>query len=118
MPPISKWKIPHKIGSAEYQQCLRRCKRLGKPWTDLTEQEQKLNTPYPCTRTTAPQSVQKVREILKTTDAMDLSGIVQESGLGVRAVRYALKRLKDQDLIVERFNWKDARKTLYQKAKV
>ncbi|MFA6364752.1 MarR family transcriptional regulator [Methanoregula sp.] len=62
--------------------------------------------------------MQKVREILKTTDAMDLSGIVQESGLGVRAVRYALKRLKDQDLIVERFNWKDARKTLYQKAKV
>ena len=91
---------------------------LGKPWPELTEQEKKLNAPYPCKRTTAPQSVQKVREILKTTDAMDLSGIVQESGLGVRTVRSALKRLKDQDLIVERFNWKDMRKTLYQKAKV
>ena len=117
MTQISKWKIPHKTGSAEYHQCLRRCKRLGKPWTDLTEQEKNLNTPYPCTRTTA-QSVQKVREILKTTKSMDLSGIVQESGLGVRTVRYALKKLKEQNEIIEKFNWKDARKTLYQKAKV
>jgi predicted transcriptional regulator len=44
---------------------------------------------------------------------MDLSGIVQESGLGVRTVRYALKKLKEQNEIIEKFNWKDARKVLY-----
>ena len=59
------------------------------------------------------QSVQKVRAVLKEEETMELTDIVQESRLGVRTVRYALKQLKDQDLIVERFNWKDARKTLY-----
>ena len=113
MPPISKWKIPYKMGSAEYQQCLRKCRRLGKPWPELTEQEQKLSAPYPSGLISISQSVQKVRAVLKEEETMELTDIVQESRLGVRTVRYALKQLKDQDLIVERFNWKDARKTLY-----
>ena len=33
-------------------------------------------------------------------------------------VIYALKKLKEQNEIIEKFNWKDARKTLYQKVKV
>ena len=59
------------------------------------------------------QSVQKVRAVLKEEETMELTDIVQESRLGVRNVRYALKKLKEQNEIIEKFNWKDARKVLY-----
>lgn len=35
------------------------------------------------------------------------------SNLSPRTVRYALKVLKEKDLLVEKFNFRDARRTIY-----
>jgi len=40
--------------------------------------------------------------------------LVQRSNLAPRTVRYALKRLKEHHLILEKFNFKDARQIIYQ----
>ncbi|GAB6286182.1 MAG: hypothetical protein STSR0009_23830 [Methanoregula sp.] len=40
--------------------------------------------------------------------------IVEKSKLAPRTVRYALKKLKDRHLIIEKFNFRDARQIIYQ----
>ncbi len=40
--------------------------------------------------------------------------LVERTRLAPRTVRYALKRLKEQSLIIEKFNFKDARQIIYQ----
>jgi len=40
--------------------------------------------------------------------------IVAKSKLAPRTVRYALKKLKDRHLIIEKFNFRDARQIIYQ----
>jgi len=40
--------------------------------------------------------------------------IVRMSHLAPRTVRYALKKLKENHLIIEKFNFKDARQIIYQ----
>jgi DNA-binding transcriptional ArsR family regulator len=40
--------------------------------------------------------------------------IVAGTGLAPRTVRYALKRLKEQGLILEKFNFRDARQVNYE----
>jgi len=40
--------------------------------------------------------------------------LVQKSHLAPRTVRYALKKLKDRGLIIEKFNFRDARQIIYQ----
>ena len=40
--------------------------------------------------------------------------IVRMSHLAPRTVRYALKKLKENNLIIEKFNFKDARQIIYQ----
>ena len=42
--------------------------------------------------------------------------LVQKSRLAPRTVRYALKRLKERHLIIEKFNFRDARQIIYQDA--
>ncbi len=39
--------------------------------------------------------------------------LVSRSNLAPRTVRYALKKLKENHLIIEKFNFKDARQIIY-----
>jgi DNA-binding MarR family transcriptional regulator len=40
--------------------------------------------------------------------------LVEKSHLAPRTVRYALKKLKERQLIIEKFNFRDARQIIYQ----
>jgi DNA-binding transcriptional ArsR family regulator len=40
--------------------------------------------------------------------------LVKKSSLAPRTVRYALKKLKENHLIIEKFNFRDARQIIYQ----
>jgi predicted transcriptional regulator len=61
-----------------------------------------------------PQSSKKVLEILKAGGEMTHKDIVIRTHLAPRTVRYALKKLKEQHLIIEKFNFRDARSIIYQ----
>ena len=61
-----------------------------------------------------PPSSQKVLLLLEQGGSMTHKDIVQESSLAPRTVRYALKRLKEQGLILEKFNFRDARQIIYE----
>jgi predicted transcriptional regulator len=40
--------------------------------------------------------------------------LVMKSRLAPRTVRYALKKLKERQMIIEKFNFRDARQIIYQ----
>jgi DNA-binding transcriptional ArsR family regulator len=40
--------------------------------------------------------------------------LVSRTNLAPRTVRYALKKLKERHLIIEKFNFRDARQIIYQ----
>jgi len=61
-----------------------------------------------------PPSSKTVLEILDAGGAMTHKDIVQKSHLAPRTVRYALKKLKERQLIIEKFNFRDARQIIYQ----
>jgi predicted transcriptional regulator len=61
-----------------------------------------------------PQSSKKVLEVLKAGGEMTHKDIVVKTHLAPRTVRYALKKLKEQHLIIEKFNFRDARSIIYQ----
>jgi predicted transcriptional regulator len=61
-----------------------------------------------------PPSSRTVLEILGTGGAMTHKDLVQRSRLAPRTVRYALKKLKERHLIIEKFNFRDARQIIYQ----
>jgi DNA-binding transcriptional ArsR family regulator len=61
-----------------------------------------------------PQSSKKVLEVLKAGGEMTHKDIVIKTRLAPRTVRYALKKLKEQHLIIEKFNFRDARSIIYQ----
>lgn len=61
-----------------------------------------------------PPSSQKVLNLLQQGGSMTHKDIVKESNLAPRTVRYALKRLKEQGLILEKFNFRDARQIIYE----
>ncbi|HOS81279.1 MAG TPA: helix-turn-helix domain-containing protein [Methanolinea sp.] len=60
-----------------------------------------------------PPSSLIVLHILDDNGAMTHKEIVKKSGLAPRTVRYALKKLKEQNLIAEKFNFEDARQVIY-----
>lgn len=60
-----------------------------------------------------PQSSKTVLRILGTESGPTHKDIVQRSHCSPRTVRYALKKLKEQDLIVQRMNMKDMRQIFY-----
>jgi len=64
--------------------------------------------------TPLPPSSKTVLEILDTGGAMTHKDLVQKSHLAPRTVRYALKKLKEHQLIIEKFNFRDARQIIYQ----
>jgi DNA-binding transcriptional ArsR family regulator len=61
-----------------------------------------------------PQSSKKVLEILNSGGEMTHKDLVIKTHLAPRTVRYALKKLKEQHLIIEKFNFRDARSIIYQ----
>ncbi|GEM_PF-238328 len=60
-----------------------------------------------------PPSSRRVKELLGSYGGMTHKDIVMASNLSPRTVRYALKVLKEKDLLVEKFNFRDARRTIY-----
>lgn len=66
-------------------------------------------------RSELPPSANKILNLLDGGEVKTHKDLVKESNLASRTVRYALKRLKEKDLIIERFNFRDARQILYQK---
>jgi predicted transcriptional regulator len=63
---------------------------------------------------TLPPSSKTVLEILSNGGAMTHKDLVQKTNLAPRTVRYALKKLKEKQLIIEKFNFRDARQIIYQ----
>jgi len=61
-----------------------------------------------------PPSSKTVLEILDIGGAMTHKDLVQKTHLAPRTVRYALKKLKERQLIIEKFNFRDARQIIYQ----
>jgi len=64
--------------------------------------------------TPLPPSSKTVLEILDIGGAMTHKDLVQKTHLAPRTVRYALKKLKERQLIIEKFNFRDARQIIYQ----
>jgi len=64
--------------------------------------------------TALPPSSKTVLQILDDGGSMTHKDIVQKSRLAPRTVRYALKKLKERGLIIEKFNFRDARQIIYQ----
>lgn len=65
-------------------------------------------------RTEMPQSCITILHLLESTGSQTHKDIVAGTGLAPRTVRYALKRLKENGLIIEKFNFRDARQAIYQ----
>jgi DNA-binding transcriptional ArsR family regulator len=61
-----------------------------------------------------PPSSKAVLRLLDEVGEMTHKEIVRKSNLAPRTVRYALKKLKENHLIIEKFNFKDARQIIYQ----
>lgn len=61
-----------------------------------------------------PPSSKTVLSLLDESGAMTHKEIVKKSNLAPRTVRYALKKLKENHLIIEKFNFRDARQIIYQ----
>lgn len=56
----------------------------------------------------------KILLLLEGGGAMTHKELVRLSNLAPRTVRYALKKLKDNGMIIEKFNFRDARQILYE----
>ncbi len=63
---------------------------------------------------TLPPSSKTVLQILDAGGSMTHNDIVEKTRLAPRTVRYALKKLKERGLIIEKFNFRDARQIIYQ----
>ena len=61
-----------------------------------------------------PPSAKLVFKVLEYNGPMTQKGIVQESMLSARTVRYALERLQNIDVIVEDVYFADARQNIYE----
>ncbi|WP_231184362.1 helix-turn-helix domain-containing protein [Haladaptatus sp. DYF46] len=60
-----------------------------------------------------PPSAKLVAKVLETEEPLTQGQLAEESLLPDRTVRYALTRLEEQDLIVSRHSFRDARKQVY-----
>jgi DNA-binding MarR family transcriptional regulator len=65
-------------------------------------------------RTEMPQSCITVLHLLENTGPQTHKDIVASARLAPRTVRYALKRLKEKGFVIEKFNFRDARRAIYQ----
>jgi DNA-binding MarR family transcriptional regulator len=63
-----------------------------------------------------PPSAKLVAKVLEIDAPLSQSQVADESLLPDRTVRYALNRLEEQNLIVSRYSFHDARKQVYSLA--
>jgi predicted transcriptional regulator len=61
-----------------------------------------------------PQSSKIILEILGTNGAMTHKDIVRRSHFSSRTIRYALKKLKENKLLIEKMNMQDMRQIIYE----
>ena len=61
-----------------------------------------------------PPSAKLVYKVLEYNGSMTQKGIVEESMLSARTVRYALERLEDIEVVSEDVYFADARQNLYE----
>lgn len=62
---------------------------------------------------TMPKSCISVLMQLEMSGVQTHKDLVLSTGLAPRTVRYALRRLKSEGLVVEKFNFRDARQSMY-----
>jgi transcription initiation factor IIE alpha subunit len=60
-----------------------------------------------------PPSAKLVFKVLESGSLLTQKDIVAKTYLPPRTVRYALNRLKEKDILQERFYFQDARQSLY-----
>lgn len=60
-----------------------------------------------------PPSAKLVAKVLDYNDTLTQSELAEETLLPPRTVRYALNRLEEEDVVVSRFSFSDARKRIY-----
>ncbi|VVB68912.1 Uncharacterised protein [uncultured archaeon] len=60
-----------------------------------------------------PPSAKLVIKVLESGDLLTQKDIINMTYLPARTVRYALSRLREENLIQERFYFQDARQSLY-----
>lgn len=61
-----------------------------------------------------PRSSKKVMKILDSGCTMTQKDLVKKTSLHPRTVRYALKKLKERELIIEKLKMDDLRQIMYQ----
>jgi len=61
-----------------------------------------------------PQSSKKVMKILDSGYPMTQKDLVKKTNLHPRTVRFALKKLKEQKLLIEKLKMDDLRQIIYQ----
>lgn len=61
-----------------------------------------------------PSSSKTVLKILGTQGAMTHKDIVSKSHCSPRTIRYALRKLKEKKLLIEKINMRDMRQIIYQ----
>jgi predicted transcriptional regulator len=61
-----------------------------------------------------PQSSKKVMKILDSGRPMTQKDLVKKTNLHPRTVRFALKKLKEQQLLIEKLKMDDLRQIIYQ----
>jgi hypothetical protein len=54
-----------------------------------------------------------VYKVLENGSQLTQKDLIRETALPSRTVRYALKRLKEEQIVVERYYFTDARQSLY-----
>jgi DNA-binding MarR family transcriptional regulator len=59
-------------------------------------------------------SSKKVMKILDSGSAMTQKDLVEKTSLHPHTVRFALKKLKEQELLIEKLNRNDLRQIIYQ----
>jgi predicted transcriptional regulator len=64
--------------------------------------------------TKLPRSSKKVMRVLGSGCAMTQKDLVKQTSLHPRTVRYALKKLKEQELLIEKLKMDDLRQIIYQ----
>jgi len=64
-----------------------------------------------------PASSRRVLLLLEDGKPRTFKEVTEEIDIAPRTIRYAIKKLKDSGLIIEKFNFKDARQVLYQTKK-
>lgn len=61
-----------------------------------------------------PPSAKLVFKVLETKGQMTQKEIINETILPSRTVRYAINRLKEEEILMERFYFIDSRQSLYE----